>query len=504
MVISGSFDCVLSTVCLAIFLRAEVERCCICEKTSLNRVLELSYGNNDSCDPYHPCCPDFGNRLCGGVGKLEPIASIIAFRVMRFYIAKKLWRSLSKLGEDSRGVKNGEDELSNSQELMVEFTSKKREKAKDKLSCTQHVNFEHDTGTIAKLWSSALLKYPKIVSDYGMFSGKLLEAMLGIEYSAQINNTVCQSEDTQLMQASNKLVDNLHSAPSASRWKSMVDRHANRSNSEILSSVGDDWNEETEYNFIRPEAPLIRKMRRCQCKWLPLLDEWQVVDVVLTNYEIVWMEPKSFVEICDKATDLKKQYKGQNLEVDNGGRGMSLCDAVKGRKVIGRLPTSDIFHVKVQRFPPAESHPLISDVNRDLDVETALDAHDFAYEYWEEMNFSSKNARSLGKAHERFLRVIEDNLVLQSLHGTLYLRFLVDLVEEEKAMDGHGTIDLNSLKWREGALLWCQTIAHLCGPQQLKQKLHHMGEERDKELLDFLEVCDKKKSELSFRLIGRH
>jgi hypothetical protein len=31
-----------------------------------------------------------------------------------------------------------------------------------------------------------------------------------------------------------------------------------------------------------------------------------------------------------------------------------------------------------------------------------------------------------------------------------------------------------------------------------------MGEERDKELLDFLEVCDKKKSELSFRLIGRH
>jgi hypothetical protein len=31
-----------------------------------------------------------------------------------------------------------------------------------------------------------------------------------------------------------------------------------------------------------------------------------------------------------------------------------------------------------------------------------------------------------------------------------------------------------------------------------------MGEERDKELLDFLEVWDKKKSELSFRLIGRH
>jgi hypothetical protein len=53
------------------------------------------------------------------------------------------------------------------------------------------------------------------------------------------------------------------------------------------------------------------------------------------------------------------------------------------------------------------------------------------------MIFSSKNAPSLGKPHERFSRVIEDNLVLQSLHGTLYLRFLVDLVEEEKAMDRH-------------------------------------------------------------------
>lgn len=507
MIISGSFDCVLSLVCLAIFLRAEVERCCDCDTTSLNRFLQVSYDSNVACDPNHPCCPEFGNRLCGGIGKLEPIASIIAFRVMRFYIAKKLWRSFRKLSSrDSKGIKSREEDSSESQELMVEFTSKRREKAKDKLCRTHNVNFEHDTGTIAKLWSSAILKYPEIVSNYGMFSGYLLEAMLGIEHSPQIDEKAIgsQSHNTLLPQTPNKVLGNLHSAPSASRWKSMVDRHANRNNSDMLSSIGDDWDEEHDY-FIRPEAPLIRKMRRCQCKWLPLLEEWQVVDVVVTNYEIVWMEPKSMSEMCDKFPDLKKQ-KGQSFSVDNGGRGISLCDAIKGRKVIGRLPTSDISHVKVQRFPPADSDTSSSDEKDDIDIETALDAYDFAFEFWDEKSLSSKNfERSLCKEpHERFSRVIEDHLVLQTPHGTLHLRFLVDLVEEEKAIAGSETIDLHSLRWKEGALLWCQTIAHLCGPQQLKQKLHHVGEERDKELLDFLEVLDKKRNETPFRLIGRH
>lgn len=41
-------------------------------------------------------------------------------------------------------------------------------------------NFEHHSGTIAELWTAALLEYPDIVKDQGMFSGLLLEAMLGI------------------------------------------------------------------------------------------------------------------------------------------------------------------------------------------------------------------------------------------------------------------------------------------------------------------------------------
>jgi len=503
MIISGSFDCVLSIACLAIFLRAEVERCCNCEKTSLNRFLELSYDSNMACDPYHPCCPEFGNRLCGGVGRLEPIAAIIAFRVMRFYLAKKLWRFLKKIRKDTRGVKNSEDDSSNSQELMVEFTSKRREKAKDKLCPSLHVNFEHTTGTIAKLWSSALLQYPDIVSDYGMFSGNLLEAMLGIEHYPEIDKKRLSGTSNMLLtQESNKDLDNIHNAPSASRRKSLFDRHAIRSNSDNLSSVGDDWNEDNDYNFIRPEAPLIRKMRRCQCKLLPLLDEWQVVDVILTKYELVWMEPKSIAETSET------HYKGQTLSADNGGRGISLCDAVHGRNVIGRLPTSDIFHIKVQRFPPADlSNTCTSEENAEddmVDVETALDAYDFAFEYWEETSASSNHEGPGGKLHERFSHVMQDNLVLQSSHGTLYIRFLVDLVEEEKAMAADEIIDLHALKWREGALLWCQTIAHICGPQQLKQKLHHIGEERDQELLDYLEVCDKKRNEKSFKLIGRH
>jgi hypothetical protein len=47
---------------------------------------------------------------------------------------------------------------------------------------------------------------------------------------------------------------------------------------------------------------------------------------------------------------------------------------------------------------------------------------------------------------------------------------------------------------KEGALLWCQTISHLCGPRQLKQKLPHFGENADKELLDFIEMQDRRKN----------
>lgn len=40
-------------------------------------------------------------------------------------------------------------------------------------------------------------------------------------------------------------------------------------------------------SICAPRARLIRSMKRCDRKVLPLLDKWAAVDIVMTKYEIV-------------------------------------------------------------------------------------------------------------------------------------------------------------------------------------------------------------------------
>jgi hypothetical protein len=43
----------------------------------------------------------------------------------------------------------------------------------------------------------------------------------------------------------------------------------------------------TSYTFVAPFARLVRSMRRCDRRHLPLLKGWISVDVVMTQFEIV-------------------------------------------------------------------------------------------------------------------------------------------------------------------------------------------------------------------------
>ena len=472
MVIAGVLDCALALTCLCIFLRAEAQRCCDCDKTTSNRFLEESSAYL-SCDPYHPCCPRFGERLCGGIGRLEPITAIIAFRLMRFATAKRLWLFVEWLKIRSLEI----DRV----DKMIMPTS--GHSSRRQALVHHHGSFsEHKKGTMKELWASAVSKYPDIVVTHGMFSGLLLEAMLGIKYYPA---DVTSNPQTGIWP------NQKYRKPSFERRQAMM-----IDGKKVQRSVSFGPSLDTKSNFIRPGAPLIQTMRRCQCKWLPLLDDWEVVDVLLTRYELVWLAPISFGSLEDAA-------KNNALKV--GGKGMSLNDVVLDRVVLGRLDLCDIDHMKVQRCPPLEeklSMPKLSE----RDIEYASESSEFSSECWEKMRNDTPPLRYLyGECPDkRFLLVMEDKLILQSPQGTLCLRFLVDLVDEECRQFDDRTTNIYSFGQKNGALLWCQTISHVCSNHQLKQKLNHFGQEEEKELLDFVEMNERKSSGIHFssRLLG--
>jgi hypothetical protein len=357
---------------------------------------------------------------------------------------------------------------------------------------SKDINFEHYKGTITELWSLAIHKYPHIVSEHGAFSGPLLESMLGIEampaekvmgVNGHVVSKQMQKSDETLLSGDNK------ANSSSMRRKSMSRRRMHKSVGSS-SSIGENLTDENDGNLIRPLASLVRSMRRCQYKWLPLLDTWQEVDLVLTKFELVWLATKPFNGLWDKDVETRRDSVSKLLRSRKGGKGISLSDTVVGREIIGRLPLEDIEEIKVHRFPP--NLKLQKQKIREQDAENASDEFHFSSEFWAE----SLETPSLyiGYPDERFQRVVEDNLLLHSRQGTLCLRFLVDLVDEEKRE--HRNTNVNYLGMKEGALLWCQTISHLCGPRQLKQKLTYFGENAEKELLDFVEIQDRKSHQL--------
>ncbi len=473
MVVAGMLDVILAVSCLAIFLRAEVNRCCECEgKTTLSayRFLAESYDSNyDSCDIYHHCCPAFGTRLCGGVGSLEPWCALIACRLLRFSVAKKL----------TCGCKS-----SHLSELDNAIERKRLEEKTIDNHDIQKLDFENEKGTIAELWAAAIVKYPDIVKEHGMFSGLLLEAMLGIESIPKQTLTRDHKDGSRRISFAPDVCNDSIITPSSLRKHSFVGRQISISE----SSIGELINDDNEYNFVRPAAALVRSMRRCQCKWLPLLDNWEEVDVVMTKFEIVWLSPKPISGLWDDQIDSKIVELKKKLRQQKGGKGISLSDVVVGREVLGRLPINDITEIKVVRMPPGTKH-ILTKKEKKIDIEKAeASSNDFNCEFW--TDDSENRLKFTPVTNDRWGKVMEDDLVLHSPQGTLCVRFLVDLLAEgrkEKRSTNPYIFDTN-----EGSLLWCQTISHLCGTQQLKQTLPNFGKESKVELIDFVEIGDPK------------
>jgi len=483
MVSAATFDIILSSICLGLFLWAEVERCCACYERAESSVCN---------DPSAFCCPEFGSRLCGGVGTIEPIVSIIVLRLFRFelgrwivYCLGILQRVFGKADQEKDDESKFEIPVDNTKLSEIISTGNKPPK---------RIDFKHETGTIAELWVLALAEYPEIVEKHGMFSSLILEAMLGINplpHDLKTPSSTDNQDSSEAKYAKNEVPLTVEAIIEAGKTKRPRRIERGVSALSVRSAGGSSAMENTienEYNFLRPVASLVRSMRRCECiwKWMKSTNEevWDLVDVVLTEHEIVWFNIQDDVTSWDEGQSQRKENIKNAISAKKGGKGLRLCDVADGREVLGRLELNDIDRIKIQRILPTS----IDDPNHELSNDD-FDAEDnhasisrrrmIKKEYW--LGSESESHVYLPLEHH-WKNVTEDRLRLHSKQGTLYLRFLVDMYEEIETK-------------KNGALLWCESVSHLRGRRQLKQKLPHFGEDRDNELLDFIEVTENRNIE---------
>jgi hypothetical protein len=230
-------------------------------------------------------------------------------------------------------------------------------------------------------------------------------------------------------------------------------------------------------SFIDPSARLVRSMRRCDRKLLPLLNNWMPVDVVITQLEIVYFE------LVDDQDDLRMSTL-LALNATKGGNGLRLCDVAAGRKVVGHLDLSEVTEVHVERDMPLEELALLDEMQQ------SNTADEPPTEYWQTASrHVSESDAARPPRNIRWAKIKEDRLKLTSMHGTLVLRYYSDLEDSEthpdrSAMENeeHGTLTKNI------AFQWAQTIARFCGRDHLKQMLPHFGDDTSEELRDYLEV----------------
>jgi hypothetical protein len=185
--------------------------------------------------------------------------------------------------------------------------------------------------------------------------------------------------------------------------------------------------DEVVSQFISPNATLIRNMRRCDRKVVPILDRWLAVDVVITNYEIVYFDASDLHDLAHASREpvmTRMENVHQAIVATKGGKGLRLRDVALERKIIGTQPLAKIESIHVDRIILPESMKEKAD-------ERILD------EFWKEKTkkiqdegISDNKSTNLSRDTLR-KDVYEDRLKIKTLYNTLYLRFYQDLEYSE-------------------------------------------------------------------------
>jgi len=375
---------------------------------------------------------------------------------------------------------------------------------------------EKKSGSALELWERAIVEFPDIVEKYGHFSSELLQAMLGLNVMLESatssklqqpdtldagNKNMRDSSKCEIMESHIKLAQSRY-AKLPPRAQAIIIAGSLQKPVKAMSSEVIDGSrvetglmefevdkermhleESTTYTFVAPFARLVRSMRRCDRRHLPLLKEWISVDVVMTQFEIVYFEAlDNDVSDLDQESNIHCEACRLALQATKGGKNLRLCDVSLGRKVVGHLDFADVTEVHVAKddvpvsdMTLVEKAAILFDEREDLDIE-----------YW--YNLSSDT-----EANKKYARVIrwaliqEERLKVSTTSGTLYFRFYSDL-ERFEAKSSEQSSKKTDVIAKDIAFQWAETISRICGRSQLKQNLPHFGEENEAELRDYLEV----------------
>ena len=455
--------------------------------------------------------------------ELMCLESAMALRILRHWVARKMIKVIS------RKYKWPNVPLSNDEE----------EHGKHQLAKSTHqitkvgghtMNHLNNVSIVTEMWEATIGANPDIAAEYGEFSSEILRAMLGLapsvrNHSTESNNVTSDKSSDVKVSDSNSPSTSTHFAlqqqysalsPEAQeiilagkigrrlvrstsstleKTPSPVSRNSLTRNQSVMFEI-DNYDtpggDETNYNFVSPNARLLHSMRRCDRKFLPLLDKWTTVDVLITRFEVVYLEVAADDTYGEGSTSVDGIREA--LRATKGGKGLRLCDVVASRKVTGRVGLADIKCLHVERYLPYDDD--------DLEVDSAM-ANDGptveveSIEYWRlsKSRPSLLNSYNKSSRTQRWCHVKEDHLRIETAGGTLILRFFADL-EDAKQNPEHLSDDFEATGklFQNNALQWAKSIVNLCGPEQLtKQDMSHFGENSSEELRDYLVIVDRKR-----------
>ncbi|KAL3822990.1 hypothetical protein ACHAXA_008130 [Cyclostephanos tholiformis] len=449
-IIAAVFGVVINLMCLLLLLVAEAKRCCSNDNNIVSRLLAIDplkeYYNPDA--GYVVCCSKFGQRMYGGLGIIEPFTALIALYPMRFQVHR----------------------IANISEEVLHFYEESHE---------EH-HGPDPADKVRSLWLTAIGVYSDIAKTKGFFSGELLQCMLGIYSDSKSNGdgkeSVISTRDIQ-----NRDINGEISASETcedlgnENYQTTLDT----SSSGLMGSSATP--KVTRYDlgvtFVYPKARLVRRMRRCERRLLPLMDSWAVVDAVLTSHELV------LFDVTDTMGDLGLLPPSST----DGCKGLYLSDVAKGRKIVSQFNLHEIDFVEIEHRAPVLREKIEGD-----DVEST---HNYSLmEYWQCGNSSCEDYE-VGTMDKRWSRVPEDRVKIHFKYNTLFLRFMVDLKEMEHRNKVACNADDIGLALNVGAeaKVWCRTIARLRGASNLKQNLPHYGDDGKDELevLDFVKYYER-------------
>jgi hypothetical protein len=446
------------------FVEAEGQRCCNIEGTARLLASEKIVVNAaELCS-----CSQFGSRVYGGLGPIEPFTALVCLRILRFWLANLLVSKVSTTFVKESSLHVGSAATTNLESGCdggVEIRSGEAHKhKKSRVLPAAHLLM------LAEVWEQTVRDNPDIVQIYGEFSGEILRSMLGVEQHAY--STDAKRGGTSAAKESESSVKSTSDTIPVQKYG-----HSSRLITQLTignAQTNQDWDNITQpsQGIAFPNARLVRSMRRCDRKLLPILDEWTVVDVAVTHLEIVYFDATD-VDDSSSHQDALLEITRNAFVSTKGGKGLRLADAAKGRRVVGRMLLQEIATVFVERFLPG-SAPIESPA-----VEVAL------VEFWTKQNDQTSCTSELPRA-EQWHSHVQDQLQITTSSGqTLCLRFYSDLEDAKSQQRNDGAA---KSAHRNNALSWALTIVRFCGPDQLKQVLLSLGQDNDAEIAELLRI----------------